>query len=198
MLIMGLLAAPLALFDILYVPSYWLPKTLFDIPIGIEGFIFSFEIGALATGLFAYSKRHSYRKGRAKFDLKLFMPFAVVLPVAFAFNAIFPVNIAIGMYVGLIAGIVCILYLRKDLLKNTLIGMSLFGVIYFLAILIWANLFPYTTEWFTVNNLPRIFIYNVPLYEIIFGFLFAAFWGGSYPLLFRYELAYRARRATGR
>lgn len=47
MITIGLLAMPLTFFDLLYVPDYWVPKTLFEIPLGIEGFIFSFEAGAL-------------------------------------------------------------------------------------------------------------------------------------------------------
>jgi len=187
MLLMSLLAAPLALFDLIYVPTYWKPVTLFNIPIGIEGFIFSFEAGGLATVLFEYIEKQAPVRIKSYHNSLSILALLSILPVAFIFNYLFPINITVGVHFGLLVGIIVMLLLRKDLLKSAFIASISFGLIYFLSLLIWGNIFPDTVNWFTFENLPKIFILNVPLYEITFGFLFGAYWGNLYELLFGYK-----------
>jgi hypothetical protein len=74
------------------------------------------------------------------------------------------------------------------LLRSSIIGAITFGAIYATALIIWSNLFPYTNNWFVAQGLPKLFIFNAPVYEIIFGFLFGAYWGNIYELLFGYKL----------
>lgn len=199
MIIMGLLAMPLALFDLLYMPDYWVPKTLFNIPIGVEGFIFSFEAGALAAGIYAFVKNQKFQKTKRLSDFLTILPLLAVLPTAYIFSLFFPINIALSMYIGLAVGILSLLALRRSLPINTCIAAFSFVAVYFIALLVWANLFPHTPEWFTLTNLPRIFIYNVPIYEIIFAALFAAFWSNLYQHIFGYKLVDRRtnRRTRG-
>jgi hypothetical protein len=65
MLIMGTLALPLAFFDLVFVPAYWRPVTLFHMPIDIEGFLFSFSVGGIAAVLYATLAKRTYRHIRA-------------------------------------------------------------------------------------------------------------------------------------
>ena len=58
MLTMSIMALPLAFFDLMFVPSYWNPVTLFHIPIGIEGFLFAFSVGGIASVLYAELTQH--------------------------------------------------------------------------------------------------------------------------------------------
>jgi len=187
MLLMSLLATHLALFDLLYVPSYWIPKTFLNIPVGIEGFIFSFEIGGIAAALFEYLVDISPIKIRSYHNPLSIAVLLVVLPIAFLTNILFPINVTVGIHAGLFVGIIILLLLRPDLLKSVIIASFSFASIYFASLLIWTSIFPETIRWFTFQNLPRLFIFNVPLYEITFAFLFGAYWGNLYELLFGYK-----------
>ena len=169
MTLMGLLAMPISFFDLLYVPTYWVPTTLFNIPIGIEGFIFSFEIGGVTAAIFSQITNQIPVKINSKLRLLSFSALLCVLPVAFLFNYLFPINIAIGIQIGLLAGIILIYLLRKDLLKNLMLTGASFGLLYFLSTAIWIFLFPEAKQWFTLVNLPHISLLNVPIYEIVFG-----------------------------
>ena len=53
MLGMSVIGVPLAFSDLFYVPHYWRPRTLGHIPIGIEGFIFSFEAAGICAVIYA-------------------------------------------------------------------------------------------------------------------------------------------------
>lgn len=194
MITIGLLAMPLTFFDLLYVPDYWVPKTLFEIPLGIEGFIFSFEAGALSTGIFAYVTNKKFRRVKKRLNYTTLLPLLVVLPVAYLFSLFAPINIAISMYAGMVAGILAFIFLRSGSAMNTLVTALSFTSVYAAALFVWAGIFPDTAAWFTLTNLPRLFILNVPIYEIIFGALFAAFWGNLYPHIFGYRAVDRAAK----
>lgn len=187
MLIMSLLATPLALFDLLYVPTYWKPITLFNMPVGIEGFIFSFEIGGIAAAVYGALAHKALRKIRSYHSYISLPVLLSVLPITLLFNNYYPVNITVGIHVGLCIGILLMLLLRKDLLESIVYAALLFGAIYFVALLVWSNIYPATMFWFTFDNLPKIFIVNVPFYEITFGLLFGAYWGNLYELVFGYK-----------
>ncbi|MDZ7697880.1 MAG: hypothetical protein U5R49_13465 [Deltaproteobacteria bacterium] len=48
LLLSGLLSAPCSLTTFYFVPEYWRPVRLFDLPIGIEDTLFSFSTGIIA------------------------------------------------------------------------------------------------------------------------------------------------------
>lgn len=186
-LVMSILSTPLAFFDLLYVPSYWKPVTFLNIPVGIEGLIFSFEVGGTASALYETFAHKALRKIKTQSNLLSLLVLLIVLPVAYTFNYLFPINITVGMHLGLFAGIVLILLLRKDLTKSVIYASILFTMVYFVSLLIWSSIFPITTNWFTFENLPKIFIFHVPFYELTFGLLFGAYWGNLYEFLFGYK-----------
>ncbi len=186
-IVMSLLAAPLGLFDLLYVPTYWTPQTFFNLPIGIEGIIFSFIIGGIAAASYAeISKKKIIKISKYHKHFSIIVLLSII-PTMFIFNHLFPINIAISMYVALLLGIALTVLIRKDLLRSTIIGALTFGLIYGSAIIFWSALYPHTQDWFNLVGLPKIFIFNAPVYEIIFGFLFGAYWGNLYEILFGYK-----------
>lgn len=188
MVLMSLLSTPPALFEILYVPSYWQPVTLFDIPIGVEGFFYSFSIGGVAAVSYELFARKRLKKiVHYSNKTPTIAVLLLVLPVALLVSHIFAVNIQIGMYAGLILGVGVALFLRKDLIPAAFYGALIFGTIYAYAVLFWSAMFPHTASWFTVAGLPRLFVFHASLYEIVFGFLFGAYWGNMYELLFGYK-----------
>ena len=187
MVVMSLLAIPISLFELLYVPSYWIPVTWFNLPIGIEGIIFSFGFGGVAAVSYAEVGHKKLIKIGKYHRPITFLALAVVIPALLLFKYFYSTNIAIAVYFGLLAGIFTLIFIRKDLLKSALAGAIIFGTIYASALILWAQIFPHTREWFTLEGVPKIFILNASFYEMILGILFGAYWGNLYELLFGYR-----------
>ncbi len=184
---MSFLAAPLGLFDFLYVPTYWMPQTAFGLPVGVEGIIFSFLIGGIAAVSYAemfHKKILKINKFHRHFSVFLF---ALVLPIVLMIDYFQLFNIAIAMYVALIVGIALIVMVRRDLLKPSIIGGLIFGLIYSTAFILWISIFSSGKDWFVLDGLPKIYLLNAPVYELIFAFLFGAYWGSLYELIFGYR-----------
>lgn len=190
MLIMSLCALPLAVFDVLFVPAYWRPETLLQLPIGVEGFLFSFFVGGIASALYAELVRrtpqHVYAWHKA-------MQRGVLVPVTalitfgllYAFGA---PNPELAAYGALAVGVVVMFYVRHDLAIHVLWGSLAFGVVYYISLKIWTVLFPDVHSWFVFQNLPKLFIWGVPGWEVLFGFFFGAFWSVLYEAVFGYKL----------
>lgn len=187
MLTMSFLGLPIALFDFFYVPTYWTPTTLFHIPVGIEGFIFSFLCSGIAAVIYAEVMGVKLVKIAKYHKHTSFLVLLVIVPVAILISYFYPINIAVSMDVALLVGISLTIFLRKDLVKSTIKGSLIFGTLYASLLLIWSSLLPETQTWFTTTNLPRIFIFHASLYEIIFGYIFGAYWGNLYELFFGYK-----------
>jgi hypothetical protein len=188
MLTMSLLAIPLALFDIVFVPTYWQPVTIFDIPVGIEGFIFSFSMGGIASVIYIEVANRRLRHIGRKYSLH-----AVWLPLLtfalFLLSEVFgSPNPEISAYIAVLASVLITLILRRDLLQSAILGSVIFGVIYFLLLKLWIVLFPGAYDWFTFQRLAKLYIWGVPGWEAIFGFIFAAYWVNLYELIFGYRL----------
>ena len=193
MLTMSVLSMPFGLFDLWAVPLWWHPVTLFNVPVGIEGLIYSFCLGGIASVIYAevgYKRlRHIHKWHKSAALVVFVVTIGVFLPLAFGKIA----NPVVILYVTLLIGLAATLYLRKDLLRSTVIGSLSFTVLYFLLIKIWLFLYPGVIDWFAFQGLPNIHVSGVPLWELLFGMIFAAYWGNVYELLFGYRMVSRAR-----
>jgi hypothetical protein len=194
MIIMSLLATPLGLFDLWAVPLYWNPTTLFNIPVGIEGVMYSFSLGGITAVLYAevFHKKlrhiHKWHKSAALIVFAVTLVIFLLLAIA---KAATPVVI---LYVTLLVGLGVALYLRKDLVRSTIIGALCFGVLYFVLVKVWLTLYPGAADWFVFHSLPSVRLWGVPLWELLFGTIFAAYWGNIYELLFGYRLVARSKK----
>jgi len=113
--------------------------------------------------------------------------------VAYAWGVPNPQNAA---YVAIATGVALTIYLRPDLAWNTIYGALSFGLVYFVCLKVWTILFPGVQGWFTFQGLPKLFIWDVPGWEAMFGFFFGAFWGSLYEVLFGYRLVQLKRKAS--
>ena len=140
MLLVSFLTTPLGLTEPLFVPSYWLPFTLFDLArrtrFDLESLLFSFAVGGITTVLYEslWGKLrkpvsvHERHQGRHRFHrLALLSPLIVfgILYFLTPFNPIY--SSIIAMTIGAVATWFC----RPDLLKAMLTGSILFLVLYF-------------------------------------------------------------------
>lgn len=171
----------------IYVPTYWIPQTFFNLPVGIEGVIFSFLIGGIAAvsyAEFSHKKLVKISKFHKHFSV---LVFALVLPLVLIIQYLYSLTISLSMFIALLIGIGLITYVRKDLFKSIVVGGLIFGLIYSVSLIIWINIFPSAKDWFILDGLPKIYFINAPIYEIIFAFLFGAYWGSLYELIFGYR-----------
>jgi hypothetical protein len=185
----SLCALPLALFDLVYVPLYWKPTTLFNVPIGIEGFLFSFSVGGMAAALYPHiSKRTPKHFNKSQISVKLRLAALLVPLVAFfVVEAMGVPNPEIAAYIAIGSGTFYMLALRRDLQKSALLGAIYFGIAYYLCLKLWVTLFPGVHHWFIFHGMPKVFVWKVPGWEALFGFFFGAYWVNIYAFLFEYR-----------
>jgi hypothetical protein len=194
MLLMSVVGLPLALSDIFYVPQYWKPHTLGHIPVGIEGFLFSFEAAGICAVVYpaVFGKRLSElnahkattRIGRPRLSVRNLIPIVAPLPVSAVVAVGLNTNLEWGLYLGLLVAILLTVINRPDLLRAEALGGLAFLPIYAGALVIWVAVFPEVHGWFTLRHMPHWYFARVPVEEIAFGALFAAFWTGLYPMVF--------------
>lgn len=191
MLLISLLTAPLGLTEPLFVPSYWLPFTLFDLArrtrFDLESLLFSFAVGGITAilyeSLWGKSRKtisiHEKHQEKHRFHRwALISPF-ILFGILYFFTPLNPIySTILAMTVGAVATWLC----RPDLLKAMVTGSLLFLGIYFVVFLVgFVWLFPGYVE--AVWNLPAIsgiLIAGVPIEELLFAASLGAMWSSAY------------------
>jgi hypothetical protein len=177
----GLLLAPFAVLDVITVPVYWSPITLFNFPVGIEGFLFTFFITGIASSLYDISKprQNAVVKLQAKLLLPLMVPAIYTLLVVLYFK-LNPIYLFIIGFLSMGMVIVCI---RKDLFWGALRSSVLFGILYISVFTIWLLLIPSNIDWWNSVNLSGLHVGLVPFEEVLFAFSLGVFVGPLYDYL---------------
>lgn len=191
MLLVSFLTAPLGLTEPLFVPSYWLPFTLFDLArqtgFDLESLLFSFAVGGITAvlyeSLWGKSRKpvstHEAHQVRHRFHrLALLLPI-ISFGVLYFLTPLNPIySTILAMIIGAIATGLC----RPDLIRAMLTASFLFLSIYFVVFLIgFVWLFPGYVE--AVWNLPAIsgiLVAGVPIEELLFAALLGAMWSSVY------------------
>lgn len=186
MLIMSLAVIPFAFFDYFSQPSYWHPQTFLSIPVGIEGVLFGFSFGGVASVLHS-TLTNKQETIKPSIDVRNVIALSPVLIVSIGLYVLFDFNIMITLPLGLLTGCLLIIAIRPDLTKKLVYSGIYFGLLYFLVLSLWLLLFPHAQQWWDLTIYGNITILNVPLGEVLFGFLFSAFWGTLYEFIFSYS-----------
>lgn len=202
--VMALFALPFAGTEFLFYPAYWEPVFLFDlartIGFGIEDVIFVIGLAAFtATGYaFVFRKRYTPRpKGRAGWSFRA----GVFLLATFALVAIawaFSIPMIYGSVIIMYLAVAVIVILRRDLILPALLGAVVTAATYFILCLIFAVLFPaaFTNVWHT-DMFMNVFLFGVPIEEVLYGSAAGAIATVFYPFVFRYEFANKDARPEG-
>lgn len=185
----SLFTAPFGLTEPLFVPEYWNPPGLFDLAqrtgLDIESLIFTFAIGGVAATLYSVltgrgtrpvPEHEKHRPLHRHHYKALAAPF-VAFPVLYLFpwNPIYPGIVA--MIIGAAATIAC----RPDLKTKTWIGGLLFLGYYvvFLLGLEWTA--PgYIERVWNLAALSGVIVFNMPLEELVWAFVFGMYWSSVY------------------
>lgn len=188
-----LIAAPLALTSLLFVPQYWTPPSLFNldqrIRVGIEDFLWAAAVGGIASvvgELFLKERLGAIRKSRHK---RHYAPFVLVVVVFVALYFGLHWKTMNATIVSFAAGAVLLAYLRRDLMPLMLTSAVSFTLLYFLLFLCVLLLYPqFVDRYYNRPNLLGIYVLKVPIEELLFAATGGAIWSVAYEYVFGYRL----------
>ena len=191
-----LIAAPMALTSLLFVPQYWTPPSLFDldlkIRVGIEDFLWAAAVGGIAAivGEISLGERlASIRKSRRK---RHYAPFFVAAVVFLGLEFGLHWKTMASTIVALAVCALVLAYLRRDLILLMLVSAASFTVLYFVLFLMVLALYPeFVHRYYNLPNLLGVFVLGVPIEEL----LFAATGGAVWSVAYEYVHGYRLERA---
>lgn len=193
MFILGILNGMLTIpQEMIFLRYYWHPEYIsyfywHGLQIGgLEDFFYGFFTAGIASVIYeeVFGKIHAKRKDRRHHWSWFMIPFIVVANLVF----ISPLHSLINpIYVCLLSCIIvtiCMAYFRRDLIADILISGFLFGVINLVGFLLFISLFPdIIGKWWMLGNLSGIFIFGIPIEEILFGFAIGMVIGPVYEFL---------------
>jgi hypothetical protein len=187
----SVIALPFGLTEIIVVPEYWSPASLFNLierfELGVESFLFSFFVGGIAVVVFeVINKKRTTQKW---FDRKIhFLPFIFFILTYLVMELFLPYLTIYNLTFSLLLGAVIIGFIRKDLIKQIIFSGIYFSVIYFFLFYIFTKLFNgYVESVYNLDNFLGIFLFGVPAEEILFAFAFGACWSVLYEYMKGYK-----------
>lgn len=187
-----LIASPMALTSILFVPQYWTPASLFNldqkIRVGIEDFLWAAAAGGIASVVGEVVLKERLAAIRRSRHTRHYAPF-VLLVALFVVLQFWRNNTMDNTIISFAAGAVILAYVRRDLIPLMLTSSASFTVLYF-ALFLWVLLlYPQFVERF--YNLPKllgIYIHGVPIEELLFAATGGAIWSVAYEYVHGYRL----------
>jgi hypothetical protein len=189
-----LVSAPLALSSFLFIPQYWTPPSLFDLDtkykVGIEDVIWAAAVGGIASVIGEIILEESLRRIRETLRKRHYAPF-IVMVIAFAALQLWHPGKTI--YNAILALTVCALvtiYLRPDLILLMMTGASTFTALYLILFLYILLLYPeFVHRFYNIPNLLGIYIFRIPIEELMFAASVGAVWSVAYQYLQGYRIS---------
>ena len=174
-------------------PGYWAPPTLFNLGrltggYAIEDVLFMFFAAGIAAALYellfrrAIATRPPAQKLKKRHALWVGLVGAMVVFSVFRVNAIY-LLIAFNFF-----GALALMWQRRDLVSQSLIGGLLFLAAYSCMFLAFNRLFPeFIPRYYHLELTSHIMIWGVPLEEYLYGFTFGLLWTPLYEYEHRYK-----------
>jgi len=189
------IAAPMALTSILFVPQYWTPASLFNldqkIRVGIEDFLWAAAVGGIASvagEILVKEKLAAIRRSRHK---RHYVPFVFVVAL-FVVLEFWRNNTMDNTIISFATGALILAYLRRDLIPLMLISTASFTILYFFLFLWVLLLYPHFVErFYNRPNLLGIYVHGVPIEELLFAATGGAIWSVAYEYVHGYRLEAR-------
>ena len=188
---MSLLTTPVALTDLLFVPEYWQPITLFSLPVGLEGFLFCFATGGLGAVLYEEILRKKVIKSTGQLREKnlrsRFLIFVGVV-VVLLLRLLTPCNFMHAILLGALVSASVIVALRRDLFPAVIFSGLFFAILYTLIFVSLLQVFPDMLSMWALENLSQISFVEIPVEEVLWAFLAGAILGSFYEFWKGYRL----------
>lgn len=190
----SLLSAPFALTGFLFIPQYWNPPSLFDLDhrfgISIEDVLWSAAVGGIATVVAEELFKERLVGIRRKQVHRHYLPLIVIAIAFVALEVIKPTTSMYNMIAAFLAGAITIAFLRRDLIHYMLGGAVVFALCYLLLFAYFLILYhEFVPRFYNSGNLLGIYIFGVPIEEIIFALSGGAVWCVMYEYVHGYGLA---------
>jgi hypothetical protein len=189
-----LIAAPMALTSILFVPQYWTPPSLFDldqkIRVGIEDFLWAAAVGGIASVVGELLLKDKLATLRSQPRKRHYLPFVVILVAFVLFDLRPPHNTMDSSILAFAIGAVVIAFLRRDLILLMLVSAASFTLLYFFLFLCVLFLYPeFVHRFYNIPNLFGIYALGVPIEELLFAATGGAIWSVAYEYVQGYRLS---------
>ena len=176
--------------EVIFVPKYWSPPSLFDLNLktgfDIESLIWAFGVGGIAVVLYEWIFRarhqpmpHIERHApRHRFHLWSLISTPIILIILLLTTNLNPIYSSI---IAMIIGGFAAWYCRPDLKKKMLISGFIFLGFYILYFLFIVLVFPnYVGRVWNLKALSGILIIGIPAEELLFAFSFGFLWSSIY------------------
>ena len=188
-----LIASPMALTSILFVPQYWTPPSLFDldqkIRVGIEDFLWAAAVGGIASivgEILLKERLAAIRRTRRK---RHCAPFVLVVVLFVALELWHRNKTMDNTIISFAVGALVLAYLRRDLIPLMLTSTASFTVLYFVLFLCVLFLYPqFVQRFYNLPNLLGIYAHGVPIEELLFAATGGAIWSVAYEYVHGYRL----------
>jgi hypothetical protein len=187
-----LIAAPMALTSILFVPQYWTPESLLSldkkIRVGIEDFLWAAAVGGIAAVLGEVIVKDKLAALRSSRHQRHYAPFifvaALFVVLEFVRN-----NTMDNTIISFAAGALVLAYLRPNLLPLMVTSTVNFSILYFVLFLAVLALYPeFVTRFYNRPKLLGIYLAGVPIEELLFAATGGAIWSVAYEYVHGYRL----------
>ena len=188
-----LIATPMALTSLLFVPEYWRPPSLFDldqkIRVGIEDFLWAGAVGGIAAIVGEILLKENLRILRGSRHKRHYAPFMVTAVVFLVLRFALNWKTMNSTIVALAVCTLVLAYLRPNLIRLMLTSALSFTVLYFALFLMVLALYPYfVRNYYTLENLLGIYVLGVPIEELLFAATGGAVWSVAYEYVHGYRL----------
>jgi len=188
-----LIAAPLGLTSILFVPQYWTPPSLFgldqNLRVGIEDFLWAAAVGGMAAVVGELCLRERLASLRTSRHRRHYGPFVLLCAVFVALEVWQPHKTMNNVIVSFAFGAMILACLRRNLVPLMIVGTVTFTLLYFVLFLCVLALYPeFVKRYYNVSNLIGIYVRGVPIEELLFAGTGGAIWSVAYEYYYGYRL----------
>jgi len=177
MILSGIFSVPFALFSVVFIPEYWNPEKIGGLIIGIEDILFSYATGCIVWIIASLISKLNFNFNfRLSSVLKRY--FLVTCSGIFLGLLLWTSNMYImtaTIIVITIVGVVLLVYYKK-LWFFLLSGALGFTIFYMVSIYLILSFWPRFIFQWSSGCLSGIVVFEIPLEEIIWAFVFGAVW----------------------
>ncbi|HXY24662.1 MAG TPA: lycopene cyclase domain-containing protein [Candidatus Acidoferrum sp.] len=190
-----LICAPLALTSILFIPQYWTPPSLFNLDqrfrVGIEDFLWAGAVGGIASAVGEIFLKERLAARRKQVRTRHYFPFAILVAVFLILEFSRPNKTIYNTILSFTVCALIVAVLRSDLILTMLVGAFDFTLLYFALFVYFLLLYPdFIQRFYNIPNLLGIYVWKVPIEEL----LFAASGGAVWSIAYEYVMGYRFSR----
>ena len=190
----SLISAPMALTSILFIPQYWTPPSLFNLDgrfrVGIEDVLWAASVGGIASVTGEILLKEKLAARRKQPHKRHYSPF-IIMGIVFMMLEVWHPSKTI--YNTVISFVVCALvvsFLRHDLVLLMLVSSINFTILYLALFVYFLTLYPdFIQRYYNVPNLLGIYVFGVPVEELMFAASGGAIWSIAYEYVQGYRLS---------